>query len=190
MQKVVGSNPISRSASIASLDWVRRLALVLALIPVVAAGCGGGSTETTTRAGPQLHGGPLAKADFIDLADAICRNHQSRREDLESQATDLGRLNSEGKAHAIAALLRQESSNRKAEVQELEALQPPSGDVTRVGSILSLVRAETTLIDKWAEAYDDLDAEAIRRQQIRLGLTSAKAAARARAYGFEVCGQQ
>jgi hypothetical protein len=46
------------------------------------------------------------------------------------------------------------------------------------------------LLDRWANAYDELDTTAIRRLQIRLGLTAGKAAERARAYGFEVCGQQ
>jgi hypothetical protein len=163
---------------------------LIVLIPVVAAGCGGESSETTTRPGPQLDQQPLPKAEFIELGDAICRNHQSRREDLESQASDLGRLSSEGKAHQVAALLRQESSNRMAEVQELESLHPPSADMATVDLILSRVRAEAIVIDRWAQAYDDLDAGAIRRLQIRLGLTSAKAADRAQAYGFEVCGQQ
>jgi hypothetical protein len=160
------------------------------LITVVAAGCGGDSSETTTRAGPQLEGHPLSKAEFIELGDAICRNHQSRREDLESQAIDLGRLDSGGKARQVATLLRQESSNRMAEVRELDALQPPPADVATVDSILSLVRAETTVIDEWAKAYEALDTEAIRRLQIRLGLTSARAGDTARAYGFEVCGRQ
>ncbi len=57
-------------------------------------------------------------------------------------------------------------------------------------SVLALVGAETVVIDRWAKAYDDLDAAAIRRLQIRLGLTAGTAARRARAYGFEVCGQQ
>jgi hypothetical protein len=161
---------------------VRRIALLALLLPTLAAGCGGGSKETTTQV--------VTRADYIERADATCKNHQSRREDLESQASDLGRLNSKGKAHQVADLLRQESANRKAEVQELQALQAPPADVATVNSILALVRAETGLLDRWARAYDDLDAEQIRRLQIRLGLTAARAAERARAYGFEICGQQ
>ena len=59
-----------------------------------------------------------------------------------------------------------------------------------MGSILSSVQTEARLLDRWAQAYDDLDADAIRRLQIRLGVTVARAAEGARAYGFEVCGQE
>jgi hypothetical protein len=164
--------------------------LVLTLLPVLTAGCGGGSSENSTQVGTQHGEQPPSKAKFVALADAICKNHQSRREDLESQASDLGRLTSKAKAREVAALLRKESGNRMAEVEELERQQPPPGDVATVGSILSLVRGETRVIDRWANAYDGLDSQRIQRLQIRLGLTAAEASKRALAYGFEVCGQQ
>jgi hypothetical protein len=167
---------------------VRRIATVALVLAVLAAGCGGGSDETAT--GVATRDGQLAsKAEFIELADTICRNHQSRREDLESQASELGPLTSKEKARQIAALLRQESANRRKEVEELRVQQPPA-DAGRVASILSLVGAEVSVLERWADAYDRADAEAIRRLQIRLGLTAGRAADRARAYGFEVCGQQ
>ena len=168
---------------------MRRFALLSLLLPTLAAGCGGGSNEATTQVATN-DGQPPSKADFLGLADAICRNHQSRREDLESQAGELGPLTSKAKAQQAAVLLRQESANRRAEVQELRGLQPPAADVAKVDSVLALVGAETVVIDRWARAYDDLYATAIRRLQIRLGLTARKATRRARAYGFEVCGQQ
>jgi hypothetical protein len=168
---------------------VRRIATVALVLAVLAAGCGGGSDETAT--GVATRDGQLAsKAEFIELADTICRNHQSRREDLESQASELGPLTSKEKARQIAALLRQESANRRKEVEELRVQQPPPADAGRVASILSLVGAEVSVLERWADAYDRADAEAIRRLQIRLGLTAGRAADRARAYGFEVCGQQ
>ena len=160
------------------------------LIPVLTAGCGGGSKETTTQVATADDGRPPSKADYVGLADAICRNHQSRREDLESQAGELGPLTSKAKARQVASLLRQESANRGDEVQELRDLQPPLADAAKVDAVLSLLSAEREVLDRWANAYDDLDDVAIRRLQIRLGLTAGKATERARAYGFEVCGQQ
>jgi hypothetical protein len=170
------------------LNAVRRIALLLVLIPLVAAGCGGGSTETVTQVATQQSGQPLSKAEFIAQADAICHNHQSRREDLESQANELGLLNSE-KAHQVADLLRQASDNLIAETQELQALHPPSAGVGTLGSIVSIVAAEASVIDDWAEAYDDLDAREIRRLQLRIGVVTAKAEGIAQGYGFEVCGR-
>jgi hypothetical protein len=169
---------------------VRRIAPLVLLIPVLTAGCGGGSKETTTQVATADGGRPPSKADYVGLADAICRNHQSRREDLESQAGELGPLTSNAKARQVASLLRQESANRRDEVQELRDLQPQPADAAKVDAILSLLSAESAVLDKWANAYDDLDDVAIRRLQIRLGLTASKATERARAYGFEVCGQQ
>jgi hypothetical protein len=170
------------------LNAVRRIALVGVLIPLFAAGgCGGGSTGQTNQVATQQSGRPLSKAEFIAQADAICRNHQSRREDLESQAKELGLLNSE-KAHRVADLLRQASDNLMAESQELQALDPPSAGVGTLGSIVSIVAAEASVIDDWAQAYDDLDARQIRRLQLRIGVITAKAEGIAQGYGFEVCG--
>jgi hypothetical protein len=123
------------------------------------------------------------------LGDVICHNHLSRRQDLESQATDLGSLTSAGKSHQVAALLRQASENLATEVEDLQSLQPPSAEIGTVQSILSFARAKAALIGKWAKAYDDLDAAAIRRLQLQIGVATAKVRDSARAYGFEVCGQ-
>ena len=161
---------------------MRRIATLILVIPLLAAGCGGGSKQTTTTV--------TTRAGYIERADVTCKNHASRREDLESQARDLGQLNSNEKAHQVAQLLRKESANRKAEVEELRGLQPPAVDAAAVAAVFSLLDAETRIIDSWANAYDDLNAEEIRRLQIRLGVTAGRVADRARAYGFRVCGQQ
>lgn len=169
---------------------MRRIALLALLVPTLAAGCGGGSKGTTTEATTRPSGPPTSRAGYIELADAICRNHQSRQQDLESQAAELGPLTSKEQARRVAELLREESANRRAEIGELGDLQPPPADAQEVNEFIELIHTEATVIDTWAAAYDDLDEAAIRRQQIRLGVTAGRAAARARAYGFEVCGQQ
>ena len=170
---------------------MRRIALLALLIPAVGAGCGGGGSpaETTAQVTGQQSAGPSTRGDYIELADVICRNHQSRREDLESQAGELGPLTSQEKARRIADLLREESANRRAEISELGDLQPPAADEAEVNEILELVRTEADVIDTWAAAYDDLDEAAIRTQQVRLGVTAGKVADRARAFGFQVCGR-
>ena len=160
------------------------------LVPAVTAGCGGGSSETTTQVTGQRSAAPQSRTDYLELADAICRNHQSRQQDLESQAAELGPLTSKEQARRVAELLREESANRRAEIGELGDLQPPPADAAEVNEIIELIHTEATVIDSWAAAYDDLDEAAIRRQQIRLGLTAGRAADRARAFGFRVCGQQ
>lgn len=167
---------------------MRWIALPALLSSVLIVACGGGSMKTTT---PSTTKGepPRSRDDFIEVADAVCRNHQSRREDLESQAGELGALTSREKARRVAVLLRKESANRRAEVAELRSLQPPPTDRPAVDEILSLIGAETRVIDRWADAYDAGNPAAIRRLQIRLGVTGERATVRARAFGFEVCGQ-
>jgi hypothetical protein len=169
---------------------VRRIAQLALLLPLLATGCGGGSGEKTTAVETRPDVGSQTKARYVELADAVCRNHQSRREDLESQAGELGPLTSRAKARRVASLLRQESANRRDEIQELRDLQPPPVDAAEVNAVLSLLTTETAVLERWANAYDELDEVAIRRLQIRLGLTAGKATEQARAYGFEVCGQQ
>jgi hypothetical protein len=164
-----------------------RALVPIGLIVLVATGCGGGTGGTTTASPGQANAEPRSKAGYIEVADTICKNHQSRREDLESQARDLGPITSRGNARRIAALLRKESRNRRAEIRELEDLQPPHDGEEPV---LASIRSEADVIDDWARAYDRLDAAGIRSLQIRLGLLSARAARAARAYGFEVCGRQ
>ena len=163
--------------------------LLLILIPVFAAGCGGGSDETATRVETGLDEQPPSKPDYVEVADVICMNHQSRREDLESQASELGRIDSAAKARRIAGLLRTESRNLMAEHRELADLQPPPPDLAQVASFLSGIRARATVIRHWARAYEDLDRARIRRFRIRLGVISAATEERARAYGFDACGR-
>ncbi len=179
MQKVVGSNPISR---------LPRLVVIAVLVALAAGGCGSGSGETTTRSGTRTGTQPI-RADFISLADTICANHRSRREDLESQARELGPITSARQGQRIAALLREEAANRRAEVRELEALPDPSPERLGAESVFALIRAQAKVLDEWADAYDDLDRRRIRRLQFRLAASSELAAGRARKYGFDVCGQ-
>jgi hypothetical protein len=162
--------------------------LSVVLIPVLATGCGGGSDETTTRVETTVDQPPPSRRDYAEVADVICLNHQSRREDLESQASDLGPIDSAAKARRIADLLREESRNLTAEAHELEALQPPA-DLAQVASFLSGIRARARLIRDWAGAYDDLNGARIRRLRIRLGLITAATEERAQAYGFIACGR-
>jgi hypothetical protein len=166
---------------------VQRIAAPALLVVVLAAGCGGGSKETTTQVAPNDGGSPSSKADFIELADAICRNHQSRRDDLESRAAALGPLDSPAKARQAGRLLRQESQNLRLEIDELQSHQPaPPSPV--LAPFFSAERVRAAAIDGWADAYDHLDEARIRRGQLRVGVVAAATRRRARRYGFRVCG--
>ena len=147
---------------------MRRTVLLTLLVAIAQAGCGGGA-RSTTEADTHRDEQPLPKADFVSLGDAICRNHESRTKDLESQTIELGRIDSTGKAHRVAGLLRQQAENLSAQANELDALKPPSTDVGAVESILGLVRAKVDVLGAWARAYDDLDTAQIGALQVRIG---------------------
>ena len=168
---------------------MRRLVLSLVLSGLVTAGCGSGSSQTTTRGETEPDRQPPSRSDYLSVADAICANHRSRREALENQARELGPIGSERAAGQIARLLRQEGENRAAEIRELEGLEVPPADAAALASMLRPLRDQLQVIDEWARAYDELDSGAIRRLQIRLGAITSKADRRARAYGFDVCGR-
>jgi hypothetical protein len=167
---------------------VRRIALLGLLISTVAAGCGGGSDHSTTQVTGQPNAGASTNADYIELADTICRNHQSRREDLESQARDLGPLTSPAKAHRVAGLLHEEADNLRAEIKELQSRRPAVPNLA-LASFFSAVRARAMAIDQWATAYEDLHEARIRKLQIRVGFVAAAVDQRARKYGFATCGR-
>lgn len=134
-------------------------------------------------------GQPPSKTDFIGVADTICLNHQSRREDLESQASDVGPLTSKEAAHRVAGLLREESHNLSEEARELQARPSPTTNRAQLETLFAAIRARADAIYRWAAAYDEVDERGIRLGQIRVGLLTARAERVARAYGFSTCGR-
>jgi phage I-like protein len=167
---------------------VRPISLLGLLIALLTVGCWGGSDKrdaqvTTRQVGPQQ-----SEAAFIEVADAICGNHQSRREDLESQVAALGPLNTADEAHEVADLLRKEGRNLKSEIRELEARRPASPEPA-LSSFISVTRARAAALDHWARAYDELDQRRIRTLQIRVGMIAATAELRARKFGLRTCGR-
>jgi hypothetical protein len=171
---------------VATVTGVRRIVLPLLLAPLIAAGCGGGSDHATT--GVATSDGPPSKAHYIEVADVICSNHRSRREDLESQARALGAITSSASARRVAGLLRQEADNLRDEARELEGLSPPQEGRAQVEVLIASLRRRALAIDRWATAYERPDEAGIRSGQIRVGVLTAASERAAQAYGFHACG--
>jgi hypothetical protein len=165
-----------------------RLMPSVAVIAVLAiAGCGGGGTKTVTQIGTQTSAEPLTKAEYIARADAICKVEEAKRAELEQQVAELAPITS-GETRVVAALLRKQADNQRAEVKELTALGPPAADAADLASLLSILGAEITDLDDWADAYDRRNAKEIRSSQARVAAHNAEASSLARGYGFKVCG--
>src|SRR3954453_24128008 len=85
---------------------------------------------------------PASKQQFIEIGDAICGIHQSRREDLESQARELRPLSAVANAMVAAAMagwvatLFAEGSRKLREAaSEIANRKPP--DAAEVSPVLS-----------------------------------------------------
>jgi hypothetical protein len=165
---------VRRAHRSASLRSVRRTASLVLLLPMVAAGCGGGSKETTTQVETRPIV-PLPKTDYVEVAGRSAGTTSPGERISRARPPTLVRSTRRTRPTQAADLLRQEGSNLTAELQELQALRPPAADVGTVDSVLSAVRARASVIDGWARAYDDLDEARIRALQIRLGaITSSR----------------
>jgi hypothetical protein len=157
---------------------VRNLTALLAFAGLLVSGCGG-MQQTST--------GPGGKASYIARADAICQIEQTTRERLEGRVADLVPITG-NEARQVAGLLRREADARRTELRRLRALGRPRADPRTVASFLSFLGDEITHLAGWARAYDNRDEEGIRTFQLRIADDSAKAAAVAQHYGFQVCG--
>src|SRR4249920_3200297 len=126
MQKVVGSNPISRLPRLirpnAGKDARRGVfsgehsRASLSACDALSRPFSSSPSRWLAAAGlHRVHDAGRHQADFISLGDAICRNHESQTRDLETQTIELGRIDSTEKAHRVAGLLRQQADNLAAE---------------------------------------------------------------------------
>jgi hypothetical protein len=154
-----------------------RLIAPLVLIGLSIAGCGGGG---------KTNEGSQAKAAYIARADRICETEQAKRERLERRVGDLAPITPD-ETHVVAQLLRKAGDELTIEVGRLRALSAPV-DPGTPASLLSILNDQTVHLQGWANAYDHRNAAGIRGFQVRIAEDSAKAAAIARHYGFQVCG--
>lgn len=156
------------------------------LVLVLLTGCGGGGTDTVTQVRTQTSAEPLTKAEYIAQSDAICQRYRERGNELSSQAKDLA---GQENAHKAADILSQASDLVTAEVQELQALQPPARDAQVLREMLSSISSSASHEGDLANAINDLDAEGVRRTQALVAEDVLKARGIAQGYGLKVCGQ-
>lgn len=148
------------------------LAALVALAALLA-GCGGGE-ETTDSATVTL-----TKAEFIKQGDAICKeaneeNEAEAEEYAEENGFTLEKASDEQLEEAVGDVLVP-SLERQAD--ELDALGAPEGDEEQVEEIV------VALEDATGEIADD-------PSLVFEGKTLEEPNELAKAYGFEVCGQE
>lgn len=115
------------------------LALAIAALSLVAAGCGGGDDTTTIETGVSgatgASGAPLSKEQFVAQADAICKDASQQ---IKSQAGQT--LSQSSSPNEIAAFTTNVLIPKQEEISDqIRALTPPEGDEDQVSAILDAV---------------------------------------------------
>jgi hypothetical protein len=170
---------------------IRYVLTILAALALIAAGCGGSDDEAApneTNAENEPTEGPPSKAEFIEQADAICKQFIEDTSSLSRRHENLGGITAENAAEA-AELFDEIAESRRQTTEELRRLEPPRGDAEVIDDYLSAREIVDSLIASLASAYRELDPE--RSEALAGELESDRERARdiAEDYGFKACGQ-
>ena len=150
---------------------MRRAALSSAALALLAAGCLGGSSATSSSR-PQL-----TRAQYVKAAGVICRRYQQRIIGLGA-STDLSELADQG-GKAVAL--------EREEVKELRRLAPPDADVEAIDGMLKAVESATVAGDALVAAARDHDAAGVANAAETLRSQLAAANRLAKPFGLDVC---
>jgi hypothetical protein len=162
------------------------IAVLVATVVILAAGCGGDDADQTSQ--PAQSDAPvpaMTKAEFIEQADAICGDMDARVKPIEAkyeQAADAGEYDT-------AADLLREAVSEAAETQtEVEALEPPAADADTVDQYLEATRDGIGLVRRIADRLEDEDYAALDSLVAEAEQLDARAEGLAQGYGFRECG--
>ena len=162
-----------------------RLSPIIAVIPIVLVGCGGGDdpgspmTVTTTVSTAQV---TISKAEFVSRADAISGAYQARSQRLQRQGN---RTQGFGGLEEVA---RGSERILRAASAKLAALPMPTDAAGANEFIATLNQVEGTYREV-ALAAEQHDRAALRRDAQTLKELAARAQGVAVTYGFEQCGK-
>jgi hypothetical protein len=141
---------------------MRRLGLVVLVLPLLALGCGGGSSSSSAN----------ARSEFIARANGICRSAQKKAKPLVAGSN---RLNPTTLDAAVSLL--------KKAANELGAVTPPADVRTGYQRFLALVNMEVAVVAKLARYLHErnlsgihslegkLEGHVVNDQARQLGLT-------------------
>ncbi len=167
-----------------SKRFIATLVGALAIV-VLVAGCGGGSDSGDSSAAdtssPEKSTGPaLSKAEFIKQGDEICtKTSEELNEGIESYTSenglDEGEPSEEQQEELVSAVILPVF---QSEAEQLGALGPPAGEEADVEEIV------TGIEDAVSDAEGDLSSAITGDSPLE------DANAKAREFGFKVCGQE
>jgi hypothetical protein len=110
------------------------LAIAVALIAGVAAGCGSSNSDTTSTAA-------ISKPEFLAKANAICKTGDAKQTAAQ-EALGKNPTQAEISNYTTNTLI----PNVQAQIDQVKALGAPSGDEAKVNSMLALAQADLNKI--------------------------------------------
>ncbi|HEX5591813.1 MAG TPA: hypothetical protein VFX35_00530 [Solirubrobacterales bacterium] len=110
--------------------------LLVAVLAFALPGCGEGSNDSATAAAP------LSKTQFIQHADAVCKEADQTKSRKLEQAISSGDLGGESSKQELEAVVEEVAVPLYRQViAELASLEPPIGDKARVDKIVGSYEA-------------------------------------------------
>lgn len=160
---------------------------MLGAAALAAAGCGGGGSEDEPAARDSADAAPLTKAQFVDRADAICRDvKQAQRAYTERLAS----LERGAELERVAPILEGALGESRKGLERLRDLraQAPREDRATFDDYLAAARRLLAQSAKLAEAARSDDVAAGREVAAAADALSADEQRLADEYGLEDCG--
>jgi hypothetical protein len=152
------------------------------------AGCGSGSSSTSTTAAGDARG-ESAMSDYIVAADALCEAENERLsrpgEELESV---LRKAQKTGILVAAASAVKEFGVEVNHGLARLEALESPPGQRGEVEAMLATQAGQVRLFGELAGAFESGDRSAAQKFETRLVDSKKRYGAQTAQLGFKVCG--
>lgn len=123
--------------------------------------------------------GGLSKEDFIEQADALCREADEKSEQLEPPRSPEDLKEFAEKATEITEDL----------ARQLRELEPPEGDADVINEMIERIEGAIGLLPDIQAATEQRDTEELERLVADLREESSEANRIAREYGLESCGR-
>lgn len=122
----------------------------------------------------------LSKEEFIERADAICRESEEQTEEIEPPRTPEELAGFVDEAERITGDL----------LRKLRDLEAPEEDRQEIDALLNKIQEALGHLPEIGRAAEEESAERIKQLGRELRDVSAEANEMARDYGFEVCGRE
>jgi hypothetical protein len=158
----------------------------------VGTGATGAPVGVTGGTGATGGSAVATKAQFIAMADKVCRAASSQLKTRQTAVNAAAKLEAkhDTAAHraALAAAVREETALARPQLDQLRALTPPAADRSVVAKYIAAVASNADLIDQFAAAIDANSGRGVSVASAKLAEGKATADGLAQGYGFKVCG--